>query len=232
MSARAIIKQARCVVGLVALLAVVGGGGLGAGPSEERITSYRNPVIPGFHPDPSVVRVGKDYYLVTSTFEFFPGVPVFHSRDLVHWRPIGYTLDRDSQLPLEGVRPSGGIFAPTIRYHDGTFYMVTTNVTAGGNFYVTAEDPAGPWSEPVWVRGHGGIDPSLFFDDDGTVYLHSTGGAPGAPSERGIHQSTIDLATGELLSAPRFVWGGTGGRYPEGPHMYLSLIHISEPTRQ
>ena len=186
---------------------------------EARLTSWRNPVIPGFHPDPSAVRVGDRYYLVTSSFEFFPGVPVFESGDLVHWRQVGHALTRGSQLPLEGVRPSGGIFAPTLRHHDGTFYMVTTNVTAGGNFYVTATDPAGPWSEPIWVRGQGGIDPSLFFDEDGTVYFTSTGGAPGT-HERGIHQSTIDVATGELLTPPRLIWEGTGGRYPEGPHLY------------
>jgi xylan 1,4-beta-xylosidase len=190
------------------------------GAEEARITAYRNPVIPGFYPDPSVVRVGEDFFLVTSSFEFFPGVPVFTGRDLVHWRQIGHALTRVSQLPLEGVRPSGGIYAPTIRHHDGTFYMVTTNTTAGGNFYVTARDPGGPWSEPIWVKGQGGIDPSLFFDDDGTVYFTSTGGAPGPPSERGIHQSVINPKTGRLLTEPRLVWKGTGGRYPEGPHLY------------
>ena len=164
--------------------------------------------------------MGEDYYLVTSTFEFFPGVPLFHSRDLVHWRQLGHVLTRDSQLALEGAGPSGGIFAPTIRHHDGTFYVITTNVSGGGNFYVTSNDPAGPWSEPVWIRGQGGIDPSLFFDEDGSVYLTTTGGAPGVESERGIHQSKIDVATGELLAEPRFIWPGTGGRYPEGPHLY------------
>lgn len=181
--------------------------------------AVRNPVIPGFHPDPSVVRVGEDFYLVTSSFEFFPGVPVFHSRDMVHWRQIGHVLTRDSQLPLQGARASGGIYAPTIRYHGGTFYMVTTNVTGGGNFYVTAKDPAGPWSEPVWVKEQGGIDPSLFFDEDGTTYLLSNGGGPG-DRERGIYQSTIDVATGKLTSTPRLIWRGTGGRYAEAPHMY------------
>ena len=197
-------------------------GALGADgiTGESRITSYRNPVIPGFHPDPSVVRVGSDYYLVTSSFEFFPGVPVFHSRDLVHWRPVGHALTRDSQLPLAKARASGGIYAPTIRHHAGTFYVVTTNVDGGGNFYVTARDPAGPWSEPVWIREQGGIDPSLFFDEDGTVYLTTNGGAPGGQGPRGIYQSTIDLGTGRLLTPPRHVWSGTGGRYPEGPHLY------------
>jgi xylan 1,4-beta-xylosidase len=202
-------------------LAVVLGGALALGAAGgDRITSYRNPVIPGFHPDPSVVRVGTDYYLVTSSFEFFPGVPVFASRDLVHWKPLGHALTRASQLPLAKARPSGGIYAPTIRHHDGTFYMITTNTDGGGNFYVTAKDPAGPWSEPVWVGEQGGIDPSLFFDEDGTVYLTTNGGAPGGKGPRGIYQSTIDVATGRLLSPPRHVWGGTGGRYPEGPHLY------------
>src|SRR5512133_532327 len=138
-------------------------------------SSYRNPVIPGFHPDPSVVRVGEDFYRVTSSFEFFPGVPIYRSRDLVHWQQVGHVLTRDSQLPLAKARPSGGIYAPTLRYRDGTFYMITTNVDGGGNFYVTAKDPAGPWSEPVWLRDFGGIDPSLFFDDDGKAYVTGPG---------------------------------------------------------
>jgi alpha-N-arabinofuranosidase len=185
-----------------------------------RVSCYRNPVIPGFHPDPSVVRAGEWFYLVTSSFEFFPGVPVHRSRDLVHWELIGHALGRDSQLPLAQAGPSRGIFAPTIRHHHGTFYVITTNVSHGGNFFVTARDPAGPWSEPVWIAGQGGIDPSLFFDEDGTVYLTSTGGAPGAPSESGIWQSAIDVATGKVHQPPRLVWKGTGGRYPEGPHLY------------
>jgi len=183
-----------------------------------RITSYRNPVIPGFHPDPSVVRVGEDFYLVTSSFEFFPGVPIFRSRDLVHWQQIGHVLTRDSQLPLAKARPSGGIYAPTIRYHDGTFYMITTNVDGGGNFYVSAKDPAGPWSEPVWLRDFGGIDPSLLFDDDGRVYVTGPGGGNGQP--RGIYQAELDVRTGKLLTPTRLVWDRTGARYPEGPHLY------------
>jgi alpha-N-arabinofuranosidase len=180
-----------------------------------RITSYRNPILPGVHPDPSVVRVGEWFYLVNSSFEFFPGVPIFRSRDLVSWEPLGHVLTRDSQLPLATAYPSGGIFAPTLRHHAGTFYMVTTNVSGGGTFYVTAKDPAGPWSEPVWLRGYAGIDPSLFFDDDGKVYITSTGSAPG------IYQAEIDVAKGKVLtSPPRIVWKGTGGRYPEGPHLY------------
>ena len=138
---------------------------------------YRNPVIPGFYPDPSVCRVGPDFYLVTSSFEYYPGVPVFKSRDLVQWEQIGHCLTRPEQLPLEGARSSGGIYAPTIRYHDGRFYMVTTNVTDRGHFYVWTDDPAGEWSDPIWVQFgdrpgfNDSIDSSLFFDDDGKVYF-------------------------------------------------------------
>lgn len=177
---------------------------------------FSNPVIPGMASDPSVVRVGDDYYLVTSTFEYFPGVPVYHSKDLVHWRIIGHALTRPSQLPLIRLTRNGGIWAPTIRYHDGLFYMVTTLKTeAGGNFFVTAKDPAGPWSEPVMLD-QGGIDPSLFFDDDGKVYLTTGGGQ--CPMR--ICQSEIDPKTGKRLSEIKGLWSGTGGSSPEGPHLY------------
>jgi len=173
--------------------------------------SYQNPVIPGYHPDPSVCRVGDDYYLVNSSFEYFSGVPLFHSKDLVNWKQIGHCLTRESQIPLQDIPASMGIFAPTIRYHEGTFYMITTNVTKGGNFYVYTNDPYGEWSEPIYVR-QGGIDPSLYFED-GKCYLVSN-------PENQIMLSEIDITTGELLTEPRSIWGGTGGRYPEGPHLY------------
>ncbi len=112
-------------------------------------STFKNPVISGFNPDPSICRVNDDFYLVTSTFEYFPGVPVYHSKDLINWEQIGYCLTRDSQLPLQNCWSSGGIFAPTIRYHNGLFYIITTNVSGGGNFYVTTADPAGEWSEPI-----------------------------------------------------------------------------------
>lgn len=191
-----------------------------------------NPILPGFYPDPSICRVGEDYYLVTSTFEYFPGVPVFHSRDLVNWRQIGHCLTRESQLPLDGVRSSGGIYAPTIRHINDRFYMITTNVNdkagqGGEHFYVHTDDPAGEWSEPVFVSQGDlpwSIDPSLFYDDaesdvddgvasSGTVYFMCNG--PG-----GLFQAEIDLATGEHLSDLRLVWEGTGGQYPEGSHLY------------
>lgn len=121
-----------------------------------------NPILPGFHPDPSIVAVGNDYYMVNSSFQYFPGVPISHSRDLVHWEQIGNVLDRPSQLPLKNATSLRGIYAPTIRYNDGVFYVITTNVGNGGNFMVTATHPAGPWSEPIWLEQQG-IDPSLFF---------------------------------------------------------------------
>lgn len=179
--------------------------------------TYQNPIIPGFYPDPSICRVGEDYYLVNSSFEFFPGVPLFHSRDLIHWEQLGYVLTRPSQLPLDGARTSGGIFAPTIRYHGGRFYMVTTNVSHGGNFYVWTDDIRGEWSDPIYVD-QGGIDPSIFWDEDGTVYFAST-----FQDEEGkscIGQSTIDIVTGKRLTETRCIWHGTGGKAPEGPHMY------------
>ena len=138
--------------------------------AEVKTRGYRNPVLPGFYPDPSVCRVGDDYYMVNSSFCYFPGVPVHHSKDLIHWEQIGHCITRPTQTRLQNIGVWNGIYAPTIRHHDGTFYMVTTNVSDRGNFYVTAKDPAGEWSDPIWVR-EGGIDPDLFFDDDGKTYL-------------------------------------------------------------
>jgi beta-xylosidase len=134
-----------------------------------------NPILPGFYPDPSICRVGEDFYLVNSSFAYFPGVPIWHSNNLARWEQIGNVLDRNSQLPLDKSGHSGGIFAPTIRYHNGIFYMITTNVSGGGNFIVTATKPEGPWSEPYLLGGEAqGIDPSLFFDQDGTCYYVGT----------------------------------------------------------
>jgi alpha-N-arabinofuranosidase len=183
--------------------------------------SFKNPVIPGFYPDPSICRVGSDYYLVNSSFEYFPGVPIWHSTDMVHWQQIGNILNRASQLPLANCKPSNGIYAPTLRYHNGTFYMVVTLV--GGNmsyqnFYVTATNPAGPWSEPIKVDQNG-IDPSLFWDEDGKVYFQSNR-ATKSTDPRAIYQSEIDITTGKRLSDIKTLWKGSGGSYVEGPHMY------------
>ncbi|WP_260510335.1 glycoside hydrolase family 43 protein [Paenibacillus typhae] len=177
---------------------------------------YTNPVLPGFYPDPSITRAGEDYYLVCSTFEYFPGVPLFHSRDLIHWEQIGHVLDRISQLDIRNCGSSDGIYAPTIRYHDGLFYMITTDVRGRGNFYVTAADPAGPWSDPITVP-YGGIDPSLMFDEDGKVYVTAQ---QGAGYDSHIIQYEIDIATGAALTEPVVIWTGDGGPWLEGPHLY------------
>ncbi len=176
------------------------------------MTAYCNPVIPGFHPDPSICRVGDDYYLVTSTFEYFPGLPVFHSQDLVHWRQIGHAVSNSAYLDLSTAWSMGGLYAPTIRYHAGWFYVACTNVSAGGQFIVKTQDPAGAWSAPIWIE-RGGIDPSLFFDDDGTVYYTRH-------SHEGILQAVIDPATGALKTPLKIISGSMVGKFPEGPHLY------------
>lgn len=177
----------------------------------QSFSTYRNPVIAGFHPDPSALRVGDDYYLVNSSFAYFPGVPIFHSKDLIHWEQIGNVLTRKSQLPLAQASSWLGIYAPTIRYHNGTYYMITTNVGNGGNFLVTASNPKGPWSEPVWLEQQG-IDPSLYFEGD-KCYMVSN-------PDNTIMLCEIDPLTGKQLTPGRALWRGTGGRYPEGPHIY------------
>jgi hypothetical protein len=179
----------------------------------------QRPLIPGFHPDPSICLVGDTYYLVCSSFEYAPGVPLFASTDLRSWRQIGNVLDRPSQLNVTGAISSGGIFAPTLRHHDGRFWMITTNMTDGlGHLLVTAEDPAGPWSDPVRIAGALGIDPDLAWDDDGTCYL--TWAAFDPDGLGGISQAVLDPATGDLLTGRRRLWQGSGGKHPEGPHLY------------
>ena len=189
---------------------------------------YRNPVIAGFYPDPSIERVGHTFYLVNSTFTYFPGIPVFESRDLVHWRQIGNVIDRPTELNFDGLDVSRGVFAPTIRFHDGSFYVVNTAVDSGGNFYVTAANPAGPWSAPHWLPEIDGIDPSFFFDTDGKAYVLNNGPPAGPalyPGHRAIWIQQFDLNSGQLIG-PRKVLlnGGTDfSRHPvwiEGPHMY------------
>ncbi len=125
----------------------------------------------GFYPDPSICKVGSDYYLVNSTFSYFPGISVFHSKDLVNWSLIGYVLDRREQMDLDGQGVSRGIFAPAIRYNKGVYYVTCTLVDIGGNFVATSKNPAGPWSNPVWLPQINGIDPSLFFDENGKSYI-------------------------------------------------------------
>ncbi|MCW3106336.1 MAG: glycoside hydrolase family 43 protein [Segetibacter sp.] len=188
----------------------------------EAQNGYKNPILPGFHSDPSVCRAGEDYYLVNSSFSYFPGIPIFHSKDLVNWEQIGHVLTTKEQLPLEsksGVSGiSGGIYAPTIRYHKGTFYVISTNMALYKNFIVTAKDPKGPWSAPKWIEIPGlTIDPSLFFDDDGKVYISTS---PNFMKPEGILMAQIEVTTGKLLTPLKSIWSGTGGSSPEGPHLY------------
>jgi xylan 1,4-beta-xylosidase len=189
---------------------------------------YRNPVLAGFHPDPSICRVGDDYYVVNSTFAYFPGIPVYHSRDLVNWKQVGNVVSRPSQLNYDGLGVSRGIFAPALSHHGDTFYLVCTFVDAGGNFVMTAKDPAGPWSDPVWL-GFDGIDPSLFFDDDGRAWIVNNGPPPENKSlyngHRAIWMQEFDPVARKLVG-PREIKVNGGAaieKHPvwiEGPHLF------------
>jgi len=189
---------------------------------------YRNPVLAGFHPDPGVTRAGDRFYLVNSTFVYFPGIPVFESADLVHWKQVGSVIDRPSQLDFDGLGVSRGVFAPTISFHDGTFYVLNTAVDNGGNYIVTAKDPAGPWSDPVWLPTVGGIDTSLFFDDDGKTYLLNNDAPEGEPlydGHRAIWLREFDLRKLAPVGAAKVVINGGVdlSKKPiwiEGPHLY------------
>jgi alpha-N-arabinofuranosidase len=177
---------------------------------------YSNPVIKGFYPDPSVCKVEDTYYLVCSSMQYFPGVPLFESKDLVNWKQIGHCLTRENQIQLEKVNSSGGVFAPTIRYNEGRFYMTTTNDTTHQNFYVWTNNIYGEWSDPINVD-QGGIDPSLYFEDGKTYFMSNGADDNGVP---GIVQCEIEIESGRKLSASQTIWQGSGGRYLEGPHMY------------
>jgi xylan 1,4-beta-xylosidase len=197
----------RRALGVAILLFVVGAARGGA-------EGYGNPVIRGMNPDPSVVRVGSEYFLVTSSFEYFPSCPVYHSYDLVHWERVSYALERPEQFAaLHDEDPS--TYACTLRYHDGTFYAITTDVRGGGNFMVTAKSAAGPWSLPVAID-KGMFDPSLFFDDDGKVYYTRRG----PDKQHNIVQAEIDVATGRLKGELRTISNGFVMDGAEGPHLY------------
>lgn len=191
--------------------------------------TFKNPILPGCYPDPSICRAGEDYYLVTSTFEYFPGVPIFHSKDLIHWRQIGHVLDRPSQLNLNETPCSKGIYAPTIRYDNGVFYMITTFVEsktgARRNFYVTTKDPMGAWSDPFWLEDAPGIDSSLFFDDDGKVYFTANRVPPQGQQydkHMEIYLQELNLETNQLVGEKYSLWDGALKQIhaQEAPHLY------------
>jgi len=190
---------------------------------------YTNPILAGFYPDPSICRVGDDYYLVNSTFAYYPGIPVFHSRDFVNWKLIGYVINTPDELNYDSLGVSRGIFAPAIRYHNGLLYVTCTFVDGGGNFVVTAKDPAGPWSKVAWLPQVNGIDPSLFFDDDGRAYLVYNSIAPDDKplyeGHRTIRMRGFDVAELRVMDDEHIlVNGGTDiAKKPvwiEGPHIF------------
>ena len=191
---------------------------------------YYNPILAGFYPDPSICRKGEDYYLVNSSFAYYPGIPIFHSRDLVNWEQIGHVLDRPSQLQLDSIRLDGGIYAPAITYNkqNDTFYLITTCVDGIGNFVVKTQDPRQGWSEPIPLPNVGGIDPSLFFDDDGKAYIVHNDAPEGTPEysgHRAIWIHNYDTATDQTFGSRQVLVDGgidkaTQPVWIEGPHLY------------
>ena len=183
----------------------------------------RNPLVSGFHPDPSVVRVGGDYYLANSTFEYLPGIPIFHSGDCENFELLTHVAVRDGQLGADKALTGGGAWAPTIRYHDDTYWLVIPDMMGGrGNVLYTAKDPAGPWSDGI-VMEVLGIDPDIAWGDDGTCYVTMSGFILDDNNELthlGITQVTLDPTTGKAISEVRRLWSGTGGIFPEAPHLY------------
>ncbi len=184
-----------------------------------------NPIIPGFYPDPSICRVGEDFYLVCSSFELCPGIPLFHSRDLQHWEQMCYVMTPENSFHVEKNCGNGGVMAPTIRWHDGTFYLINCNFGDRGNFIVTAKNPAGPWSEPHWLTDVPGIDASIFFDEDGQCIIMGTAnnwpdGKGGL--RQGIWAAKYDIENFRMASEPHALWGGAmaGVASPEAPHIY------------
>lgn len=193
------------------------------------MAAFDNPILRGMNPDPSICRVGEDYYMATSSFSWTPGMPVYHSRDLVHWERLSYALPQNFRM--RGIDDNDGIWAVTIRHHDGLFYLIANahkcgdeNHPQGGNFYITASDPRGPWSKPIWVDEAPGIDPSLFWDDDGRCYY--TGNRWDFKTQwRGqcsVWAQEIDVKTGTLIGVRKDLTYGhaTNAGYAEGPHIY------------
>lgn len=190
---------------------------------------YPNPLISGFNPDPSVVRVGDEWFLATSTFEYLPGIPIYRSRDFSTWERIGHVATRPGQLAVEDVPTAGGAWAPTIRHRDGLFHLVITDAMGRGMLHFTATDAAGPWSDGDLIRqvdseeSVHGIDPDLAWDDEGTAYVTFSGlilGGEQVGAHLGIQQVKVDLDAHRALEAPRSLWSGSGSMFPEAPHLY------------
>jgi xylan 1,4-beta-xylosidase len=191
--------------------------------------TFTNPVLSGFYPDPSVTRVGTDYYLVNSTFSYFPGIPVFHSKDLKNWKQIGNVINRPTQMNFLGDGTSRGLFAPSIYFNKGTYYVTCTNIDRKGNFVVTAKNPAGPWSDPVYLTGVSGIDPSLFFDTNNKAYIIYNSDAPDRKplydGHRTIRMYEFDAANLKVKGEEMLMVNGgvdisTKPVWIEGPHLF------------
>ncbi|MEC3949140.1 glycoside hydrolase family 43 protein [Sphingobium sp. HWE2-09] len=187
---------------------------------------YRNPILSGYYPDPSVTRVGDDYYLVNSSFAHYPGLPIFKSKDLVNWTQIGNAIDRPEQLDFTGRRTSQAVFAPDISFHDGTFYIVNTCVECKGNFVITAKDPAGPWSNPIWLPFEG-IDPSIYWEGDKAYIVNNRAPdeAPRYDGHRAIWVQEYDWRAGKMVGpSTQLINGGVDiSKKPvwiEGPHIF------------
>ncbi len=185
----------------------------------------KNPILPGFYPDPSICRVGDDFYMICSSFEMYPGIPVFHSKDLANWEQIGYAMTKENGFYVEANIVAGGVMAPTIRYHNGLYYIINANFCDKGNFIVTAKDPAGPWSQPHWLDDVPGIDASLFFDDDGKAYVLGTGNVVARADgtmDRGIWICEFDIETMKTVGEPATIWDCAlrVATSPEAPHIY------------
>lgn len=193
------------------------------------MTTRTNPIVPGFNPDPSVVLADGAYHLVTSSFEYLPGLPVYRSTDLVEWAHIGNVATRPQQVAVEQVPTFGGVWAPTIRYRDGVFYViVTVMLSPRGTVVFTATDPAGPWSDGTSIEGLDGIDPDLTWDDDGAAYVTYSAlrfSDEHVGGHMGIEQVRVDLELGTMLEEPRSLWSGSGLYSPEAPHLYRRGDH-------
>lgn len=225
--------------GLVAAFAVAGSAAAGparftefsySGQAQEKVTvapgQYRNPIMPGYYPDPSVTRVGDNFYLVNSSFSHYPGLPVFTSKDLVSWHQVGNAIDRPDQLDFTGMRASQSVFAPDISYHNGIYYIVNTCVSCKGNFVITAKNPAGPWSKPYWLDFEG-IDPSIYWEGDKAYIVNNRAPneTPRYDGHRAIWLQEFDWHAMKMTGpSTQIVNGGVDiSKKPswiEGPHLF------------
>ncbi|MFV0240395.1 MAG: glycoside hydrolase family 43 protein [Lacrimispora sphenoides] len=187
--------------------------------------TIKNPILKGFNPDPSIIRVGDDYYIATSTFEWFPGVQIHHSKDLIHWKLIAHPLKRLTQLNMLGEDSSCGVWAPCLSYHNNKYYLVYSDVKAHlydvHNYLVTADEITGDWSEPIALHGLG-FDASLFHDDDGRKWLVSmiSDSRKGKSLFGGIVLQEYSEEQKKLIGSYTNIFKGTELGTTEGPHIY------------